>query len=91
MGRRQRPCNSFTHCIDVDWPANGVWRNLNEKPTQFHPRRSWMGSLLRHGRDASGQYHRRNRCYGAGTGRFTQEPHRPGGWDEHYHTFTQIR
>ena len=32
-----------------------------------------MGSLLRHGRDASGQYYRRNRYYDAGTGRFTQE------------------
>jgi len=64
---------SFTHCIDVDWPANGVWRNLNAKPTTFHPRKSWMGSLLQHGRDASGQYYRRNRYYDAGTGRFTQE------------------
>jgi RHS repeat-associated protein len=64
---------SFTHCVDVDWPGNGVWRNLHEKPTQFHARKSWMGSLLRHGRDASGQYYRRNRYYDAGTGRFTQE------------------
>jgi RHS repeat-associated protein len=33
----------------------------------------WMGSLLRHGRDASGQYYRRNRNYDATSGRFTQE------------------
>jgi RHS repeat-associated protein len=32
-----------------------------------------MGSLVRHGRDAGGQYYRRNRYYDAGTGRFTQE------------------
>jgi RHS repeat-associated protein len=32
-----------------------------------------MGRLLAHGQDASGQYHRRNRDYDAGTGRFTQE------------------
>jgi RHS repeat-associated protein len=64
---------TITHCVDVDWPAKGVWRNLNEKPTQFHPRKSWMGSLLRHGRDASGQYYRRNRYYDATSGRFTQE------------------
>jgi hypothetical protein len=64
---------SFMHCIDVDWPASGVWRHLNAKPTTFHPRKSWMGSLLQHGRDASGQYYRRNRYYDAGTGRFTPE------------------
>jgi RHS repeat-associated protein len=61
------------HCMKVDWPATGAWLNLNDKPTQFHPRRSWMGSLLAHGQDASGQYYRRNRYYDAGTGRFTQE------------------
>jgi RHS repeat-associated protein len=32
-----------------------------------------MGSLVQHGRDASGQYYRRNRYYDATTGRFTQE------------------
>jgi RHS repeat-associated protein len=57
----------------VDWPATGAWLNLNDKPTQFHARKSWMGSLLAHGQDASGQYYRRNRYYDAGTGRFTQE------------------
>jgi RHS repeat-associated protein len=31
------------------------------------------GGLLRHGRDASGQYYRRNRYYDATSGRFTQE------------------
>jgi RHS repeat-associated protein len=61
------------HCMKADWPATGAWLNLNEKPTQFHPRKSWMGSLLAHGQDASGQYYRRNRYYDAGTGRFTQE------------------
>jgi RHS repeat-associated protein len=61
------------HCMKVDWPATGAWLNLNDKPTQFHPRKSWMGSLLAHGQDASGQYYRRNRYYDAGTGRFTQE------------------
>jgi RHS repeat-associated protein len=59
--------------MKVDWPATGAWLNLNDKPTQFHPRNSWMGSLLAHGQDASGQYYRRNRYYDAGTGRFTQE------------------
>jgi hypothetical protein len=53
----------------VDWPATGAWLNLNDKPTQFHPRPSWMGSLLAHGQDASGQYYRRNRYSDAGTGR----------------------
>jgi RHS repeat-associated protein len=61
------------HCMKVDWPATGAWLNLNDKPTQFHPRKSWMGSLLAHGQDASGQYYRRNRYYDAGTGRFTEE------------------
>ena len=61
------------HCIQVDWPAQGAWLNLHEKPDDFHPRKSWMGSLIQHGRDASGQYYRRNRYYDASTGRFTQE------------------
>jgi RHS repeat-associated protein len=59
--------------MKADWPATGAWLNLNDKPTQFHARKSWMGSLLAHGQDASGQYYRRNRYYDAGTGRFTQE------------------
>jgi hypothetical protein len=48
------------HCMKADWPATGAWLNLNDKPTPFHPRNSWMGSLLAHGQDASGQYYRRN-------------------------------
>ncbi len=61
------------HCIQVDWPARGRWLNLHEKPDDFHAKKSWMGSLLAHGRDASGQYYRRNRYYDSSTGRFTQE------------------
>src|SRR5438093_13243791 len=32
-----------------------------------------MGSLIEHGRDASGQMYRRNRYYDPASGRFTQE------------------
>ncbi len=60
-------------CMQVDWPAQGAWLNLHEKPDDFHPKKLWMGSLLAHGRDASGQYYRRNRYYDSSTGRFTQE------------------
>ncbi|HEX8695960.1 MAG TPA: RHS repeat-associated core domain-containing protein [Longimicrobium sp.] len=63
----------MVHCTEIDWPALGMWMNLDYKPSNFHGRHSWMGSLLQHGRDPSGQYYRRNRFYDASTGRFTQE------------------
>jgi RHS repeat-associated protein len=59
------------HCIEPNWPANKVWSSLAQKPGAAP--RAWVGSLIQHGRDPSGQYYRRNRFYDAQSGRFTQE------------------
>jgi RHS repeat-associated protein len=66
----------FDHCVEADWPAWAMYNTLerrDEKRRNWEGAVSWMGSLVQHGRDASGQYYRRNRYYDANTGHFTQE------------------
>ncbi len=43
------------------------------RPQQMLGLKSWMGSLVWHQRDGTGQYYRRNRYYEPTTNRFTQE------------------
>jgi RHS repeat-associated protein len=49
-----------------------LWSSMAVKRTWNVPN-SWMGSLVLHSRDPSGQYYRRNRYYDPESGRFTQE------------------
>lgn len=48
------------HCIEVDWPAKSLLRWFDRRTSWPRPV-SWMGSLLQHGRDPSGQYYPRKR------------------------------
>jgi RHS repeat-associated protein len=62
--------------MEANWPARALYNTYerrDEKRSSWKGPASWMGSLVQHGRDASGQYYRRNRYYDATTGRFTQE------------------
>jgi RHS repeat-associated protein len=58
-------------CIAINWPAENTAIYF-ELVRSSYPR-SWMGSLLRLQRDATGELYRRNRYYDPVRGRFTQE------------------
>jgi RHS repeat-associated protein len=58
--------------VIVDWPGKSMWPTMERKSTWYYTE-SWVGSLLLHSRDPSGQYYRRNRFYDGTSGRFTQE------------------
>jgi RHS repeat-associated protein len=61
------------HCVEIDWPAPYLWMSMLSRRRDLIGPASWMGSLVEHLRDATGQYYRRNRYYEPSTGRFTQE------------------
>jgi RHS repeat-associated protein len=58
--------------VEIDWPAKTMWHSYDRRTGWVGPV-SWMGSLIQHGRDPSGQLYRRNRYYDPSTGVFTQE------------------
>ncbi|MDP9348066.1 MAG: hypothetical protein M3P24_02840, partial [Gemmatimonadota bacterium] len=64
---------TYTYCVEVDWPAPYLYASLEMRPQQMLGLKSWMGSLVWHQRDGTGQYYRRNRYYEPTTNRFTQE------------------
>lgn len=63
---------SYAHCVEVDWPAKRMWSTMERRREMLGPV-SWMGSLVEHQRDQTGQVYQRNRYYDPQTGRFTQE------------------
>jgi len=62
-----------SYCFEIDWPAPYMWKTLYSRSRGALGPRSWMGSLIEAGRDATGQMYRRNRYYDPASGRFTQE------------------
>ncbi len=69
--RTYDPNGEDLDCIALDWPAENTAIYF-ELVRSSYPR-SWMGSLLRLQRDATGELYRRNRYYDPVRGRFTQE------------------
>ena len=55
---------------DITWPAKNY--DAYFRPGEAQDRARWFGSLQTGSRDASGHFYRRNRCYDAASGHFTQ-------------------
>jgi RHS repeat-associated protein len=67
------PQQGQNYCVEIQWPAPYMWKTMYVRSRSYQGPRSWMGSLIEEGRDASGQMYRRNRYYDPASGRFTQE------------------
>ena len=57
----------------IAWPAASYTAYFDYVPAPEEPEPVWLGSLMSHKRDASGQLYMRNRYYDPQSGRFTQE------------------
>ena len=73
FGRHYPGPTDSVYYFEIDWPAPYMWKTLYSRSRGVQGPRSWMGSLIEAGRDASGQMYRRNRYYDPAIGRFTQE------------------